>query len=278
MSPRPGDTDDTGGCRDNATQLSEWLNVRPRLSLSVVLPVHNEEAILEQNVLALERHLDSLEQLDAFEVLLVCNGCSDASERVSARLAGRVNGHVRMLCLDARGLGRAIRAGIDAAAYDFIMFYAVDLPFGLEVFDRSIDAALANRNRVVIGSKGHAASHVPRHLSRRVFSSLASLLNNVMFAVDVKDTQGSLLFPKAIVARYGTAMDNPGAFFQAQVVIYGHLMGCELLEIPVRLYASGEQRKTRFKLIGDGARYVAAIVREKYRLMTAAAPRRNGRS
>lgn len=251
--------------------------MRPRLSLTVILPVHNEEAILETNVVALERHLQSLEQLDAFEILLVCNGCSDGSERVGARLAER-SAHVRLMCLEARGLGHAIRAGIAAAAYDFLMFYAVDLPFGLEVFDRSIDAALDNPNRVVIGSKGHADSHVPRDVARRVFSSAASLLNNVVFAINVKDTQGSLLFPKAIFSRYGTAMDNPGAFFQAQVVIYGHLMGCELLEIPVRLEASGQQRKTRFKLVGDGAGYLAAILREKYKLVTSAATKRNDRS
>ena len=251
---------------------------RPPFSLSIVLPVHNEEAILEQNVVALEQHLAALDQLDEFEILLVCNGCRDGSERVSARLAERMRGRVRALNLETRGLGRAIRAGISAASYDFIMFYAVDLPFGLEVVDHSIAAARENRNRVVIGSKGHGGSHVPRHLSRRMFSSLASLLNNLVFGLDVKDTQGSLLFPKAIFERYETAMDSAGAFFQAQVVIYGHRMGCELLEIPVHLYPSGDQRRTRFKLIGDGTKYIAAIVREKYKLLTAATPGRNSRS
>ena len=72
-------------------------------------------------------------------------------------------------------------------------------------------------------------------------------------------------------------MDSSGAFFQAQVVIYGHRMGCELIEIPVRLYPSGERRKTRFKLIGDGTRYIGAIFREKYKLLTGTAAERNGR-
>jgi len=250
---------------------------QPSFSLSVVLPVHDEEAILEQNVVALERHLDALDQLDEFEILLVCNGCRDGSERIGARLAERMQGRVRALCLEIRGLGHAIRAGIGAASYDVIMFYAVDLPFGLEVFDHSIAAAYENRNRVVIGSKGHPASVVPRHLSRRLFSRVASLLNHLVFALDVKDTQGSLLFPKTIFTRYQAAMDSPGAFFQAQIVIYGHQMGCELLEIPVRLYPSG-QRKTRFRLIGDGTKYIAAIFREKYKLLTTAAPGSIGRS
>jgi dolichyl-phosphate beta-glucosyltransferase len=247
-------------------------------SLTVVLPVHNEEAILERNVLALALHLDAIEELDEFEILLVCNGCQDDSVRISTELERRLPGRVRSLCLETRGLGRAISAGIRAAAYDFIMFYAVDLPFGLEVFDASIAAGRQNRNRVVIGSKGHRQSQVPRHLWRGLFSRVAATMNRLLFALDVKDTQGSLLFPKAIFIRYHAAMDSPGAFFQAQVVIYGHQMGCELIEIPVRLHPSGEQRRTRFKLVRDGTGYIVAVFRQKYKLLTAAATERSGRS
>ena len=242
------------------------------------MPVHNEEPILEATVLAVERHLRTMRELDGFEILLVCNGCQDASERISAELERRLPGRVRSLCLETRGLGRAISAGIRAAAYDFVMFYAVDLPFGLDVFDASVAAALENRNRVVIGSKGHHESQVPRQLFRGLFSRVASTMNRTLFALDVRDTQGSLLFPKAIFTRYHASMDSPGAFFQAQVVIYGHEMGCELMEIPVRLHQSGEDRPTRFKLMRDGTGYIAAIIRQKYKLLTAAAPERAGHS
>jgi glycosyltransferase involved in cell wall biosynthesis len=244
-------------------------------NLTVVLPVHNEEAILERNVLALAEHLDASDQLDGFEILLVCNGCRDSSERVSAELAKRLPEHVRALCLEVRGLGHAIRAGIQAAAYDFIMFYAVDLPFGLEVVDESVAAARANPNSIVIGSKGHAASKVPRRVTRQLFSRTAGLLTNIVFGLGVTDTQGSLLFPRSVFARFGSVMDSAGPFFQAQIVIYGHHMGCRLVEIPVRLHPSGAERKTRFKLFRDGANYLAEILREKYKLSRTPAPGRN---
>jgi dolichol-phosphate mannosyltransferase len=240
--------------------------------------VHNEAPILETSVLALERHLGSLRDLDRFEILLVCNGCQDDSPHISADLERRMPGRVRSLCIPTRGLGRAISAGIESAAYDFVMFYAVDLPFGLQVFEASIAVARENGNCVVLGSKGHPQSRVPRPLSRRLFSRVASMMNNVVFGLGVKDTQGSLLFPKAIFTRHHAAMDSPGAFFQAQVVIYGHQMGYELVEIPVRLYPSGDQRRTRFKLMRDGFGYMAAIVREKYKLLSAPSPERAGHS
>ena len=106
-------------------------------NLSVVLPVCNEEGILERNVIALERHLAGIPLLDAFEIVLVCNGCRDGSERLSRALEARYPNRIRALSLEARGLGRAIRAGIDAASHEYIMFYAVDLPFGLNGRSRS---------------------------------------------------------------------------------------------------------------------------------------------
>lgn len=247
-------------------------------NLSVVLPVHNEEAILERNVEALVQHLASLRVLDRFEVLLVCNGCRDRSEHVAEQLALRMPGQVRAMRLEGRGLGRAIAEGIRAASFDFVMFYAVDLPFGLRILDESVAAMRENRHRIVIGSKGHADSRVERGPARWMFSSAIALLNRVVFGLTVRDTQGSLLFPKAIFGRYHAVMDSPGAFFQAQIVIYGHLMGCDMCEIPVRLAPSGDERKTRFKLIGDGAKYLAAIVREKTRLVMGVAEERDGRS
>jgi glycosyltransferase involved in cell wall biosynthesis len=238
-------------------------------NLSVVLPVHDEQAILEQSVLALERHLSTIALLDRFEILLVCNGCLDDSEGISRRLAERMPDRIKALSLRDRGLGRAIRAGIGAAAHEAVMFYAVDLPFGLTVLDGSIAAARENRNRIVIGSKAHRESRVARGLSRRAFSSVVSFLNNWLFALDVKDTQGSVLFPRAVFERYHAAMDSPGAFFQAQIILYGRLLGCELLEIPVRLAESGGSRPTRFVPIRDGAAYIAALVRERVKINAA---------
>lgn len=247
-------------------------------NLSVVLPVCNEESILEENVLALERHLAGMQQLDGFEILLVCNGCRDGSVRISERLADKVPGRIRTLCLDTRGLGHAVRAGISASSFDFVMFYAVDLPFGLTVFDESVAAARENRNRIVIGSKGHADSHVERSVPRWMFSRVISFLNNLLFDLDVKDTQGSLLFPKAVFRRHHAAMDSPGAFFQAQIVIYGRQIGCEMLEIPVRLFPRDNDHNMRFALIVDGAHYISAIFREKFKLATGAARTKDSRS
>lgn len=230
---------------------------------SLIIPVHNEAPILEANAKALERYLASIEGLD-YEIILACNGCVDASVDIAGKLEGE-NSRIRLLAIEGRGLGTAIKAAAMAASHEMLMFYAIDLPFGLEVIGESINASMAKGRAVVIGSKGHRDSVVERALARTLFSGAISFLNNMLFGLGVKDTQGSILFFKEPITKYGKYMDNPGAFFQAQILIYARMCGFELVEIPVRL--KEETRKTRFSLAGDGWRYMKALFRERVKLL-----------
>ncbi|CAG1065374.1 hypothetical protein BAC1_00955 [uncultured bacterium] len=230
---------------------------------SLIIPVHNEAPILEANAKALDRYLASVKGLD-YEIILACNGCVDSSVDIAARLESE-NPGIRRLVIEGRGLGTAIKAASKAAKHEMLMFYAIDLPFGLEVIGESIRASMAKGRAVVIGSKGHKDSKVERALARTLFSGAISFLNNLLFGLGVKDTQGSILFFKEPITRYGKYMDNPGAFFQAQILIYSRKCGFELVEIPVKL--KEEMRKTRFSLAGDGWRYMKALFRERMKLL-----------
>ncbi len=232
-------------------------------NLSLILPIHNEAGILERNVTALSDYLREVEGLDSYEILLVLNGCTDGSEGVSSALSS-ARPEITHMTIKERGLGAAILKGTGAAAYDPVMFYAVDLPFGLSVIGDSIKSLLKNPGSVIIGSKGHRDSVVERGFMRSLFSFTISKLNNLFFGLGVKDTQGSILFHREPLMRFVGLMDNPGAFFQTQILIYSKLAGCKLIEIPVTL--KKEERKTRFNLAGDGYRYIRSIFREACRV------------
>jgi glycosyltransferase involved in cell wall biosynthesis len=185
---------------------------------SLIIPVHNEAPILEANAKALDRYLASVKGLD-YEIILACNGCVDSSVDIAAKLESQ-NPRIKRLVIEGRGLGTAIKAAAKAAKHEMLMFYAIDLPFGLEVIGESIRASMAKGRAVVIGSKGHRDSEVERALARTLFSGAISFLNNLLFGLGVKDTQGSILFFKEPITMYGKYMDNPGAFFKAQILIY----------------------------------------------------------
>ncbi|MDP2690176.1 MAG: glycosyltransferase [Deltaproteobacteria bacterium] len=233
------------------------------MDITLVIPVHNEAEILRRNAVALHDFLSSCPQLESFEIIFSCNGCTDGSEEICRELSRRYP-RIRHIVIAGRGLGNAIRAAVEESSFEAVMFYAIDLPFGLSVIGDSIRASLDNGGAVVIGSKGHPGSSVKRGLMRWLFSSIISTLNKLFFGLGVKDTQGSILFYRKPFKQWGRLMDSPGAFFQAQILIYSKIAGYRLVEIPVTLR---EVRKTRFRLAGDGIRYLKAICREKIKLL-----------
>src|SRR4030067_2893327 len=131
---------------------------------SLIIPVHNEAPILEANASGLDRYLSSIKELD-YEIILACNGCVDASVDIAGRLE-RENSRIRRLIIEGRGLGTAIKAASQGARHEMLMFYAIDLPFGVDVIGASIKASLAKGRAVVIGSKRPRGSVGGRGRSR----------------------------------------------------------------------------------------------------------------
>ena len=82
---------------------------------SIVVPVYNEEDILEVNTIVLHDYLD--ESLDDFELLLVENGSIDKTALYAEKLASN-NPRIKTIHLSEPCLGAAIKAGVSDAMFD----------------------------------------------------------------------------------------------------------------------------------------------------------------
>jgi glycosyltransferase involved in cell wall biosynthesis len=90
------------------------------MQISVVVPVHNQAAHIEG---VAQGYADALDRLGrSWELLLVTNGCTDASPAVCAALAERYPETTRAIDLSDGGWGRAVRAGIAASRGDTISY------------------------------------------------------------------------------------------------------------------------------------------------------------
>ena len=102
--------------------------------ISVIVPAHNEESVIERCLTAL---LDGV-QPGELEIIVVCNGCSDGT----AEKARAFGGPVTVLELDQASKTAALNAG-DAAARGFPRMYVdADVVFPLESI-RKVAEALA---------------------------------------------------------------------------------------------------------------------------------------
>jgi glycosyltransferase involved in cell wall biosynthesis len=86
---------------------------------SIVLPVHNQADHIAETVAGTSAQLSSANF--AFEMLLVVNGCSDASLDVCTALAANGSG-IRVLRSERGGWGLAVRAGLAEARGDVVCY------------------------------------------------------------------------------------------------------------------------------------------------------------
>ncbi len=141
------------------------------VDLSIIVPVFDEEPVLEELHRRLRHSLDSLEGVRKLssEVLAVNDGSRDGSLAVLRRLAGD-DPALRIIELPAnRGQHEAVLAGFAASRAPFLVTIDADLQNPPEEIPRIVEALMAGSDLV-------ATLRLRREdpLSRRVASSLAN--------------------------------------------------------------------------------------------------------
>lgn len=223
------------------------------MSLSIILPIYNEENILKKNIPILYKSLK-----DDFEILLCDNGSTDNTKSICQDLIKKYP-KIRYLFVKEKGIGNGIRVGIENAKKKYIMFYAIDLPFGTKIIDESI--AKMKDYDIVIGSKGHKDSINNHTFQRKIFSFFFNSFVNILFGLHIRDTQGSLMFKKDHIIKYLNHLDASDAFFETQILIYGKRNKDKIIEIPVTYK---QQRKgSKINPIKDGLKILRQIIHER---------------
>lgn len=147
------------------------------LFLSVVLPAYNEERRLPETLSQILSYLG--EQPYRSEVIIADDGSTDATATLVEQLMQQ-HPSIRLLQLDHRGKGYAVRKGILAARGEYVLFSDADLAVPIEEWAK-VERAFANEADLVIGSReglGARRQGEPRyrHLMGRVFNLIVRLI------------------------------------------------------------------------------------------------------
>src|SRR4051812_35022558 len=99
--------------------------MKPPITLSVVIPVYNEEKRLYKTFEALNS-FDFAQFFSSTEIIFVDDGSTDATASIvqSAKLRYP---HRLISYKPNRGKGRAVRLGMEASAYDFALLCDADM-------------------------------------------------------------------------------------------------------------------------------------------------------
>ena len=160
------------------------------MKLSVIIPMYNEEKIVEEAITALDAQLLKDFGEGEYEMIFVSDGSRDtcqekAEAMMDAHPALRVIGYQ-----PNHGKGYAVRTGMLAAEGDFVLFTDCDLAYGTEVIAKFEKAFREEKKDIYIGSRTLDKSGYEGYtLKRKLMSKTYIKYLNIVAGFDHSDSQ-----------------------------------------------------------------------------------------
>jgi dolichyl-phosphate beta-glucosyltransferase len=232
---------------------------------SLIFPTYNPGPLIDRTWHEVKAFLSRA--TGAWEVLFVCDGCTDGTPERLAQLSRNDTKTVRIVnYAPNRGKGFALRQGLAAAAGDWRIFTDVDLAYGFDDILR-VAHALQSGAPVAIASRSHPDSRVVlpirlqgyayrRHLQSLAFSAFARLL----LPVKQRDTQAGLKGMSAsVVQRVLPHLTCDGFGFDCELLAACTHYGLTIKEVPVSVRFDDRSSTTSM-------RATARMVKELWRI------------
>lgn len=201
-------------------------------SVDIVVPVFNEEQILEASIDKLRSYLSDTFPF-RWRVVIADNASDDGTPAIAERLAAS-DERVEYLRLEEKGRGRALRAAWAGSDADVVAYTDVDLSSGLTGLLPLVAPLVSGHSDVAAGSRLSSASVVARGPKRELISRCYNLLLRLVFAVRFRDAQCGFKAVRADVARLLVpAVEDDAWFFDTELLLLADHNGLRVHEVPV---------------------------------------------
>lgn len=201
--------------------------IQSPLSLSVVLPVYNEAALLPKAVAQLREFLEL--RFTDWEIILVESGSRDGSGDVCQELAAD-SARIRALFEGQRnGFGSALKLGFRQATKDLVLMTTADEPFPLSTIDAALP--LLNDHDCVLS---YRSIDLRKSLFRKLQSGVYNLMCRVVFKLKVRHVNAAFkLYRRSVLQSFDLV--SQGWFIDAEIVYWITRNKVSYAVIPIEL-------------------------------------------
>jgi ubiquinone/menaquinone biosynthesis C-methylase UbiE len=201
----------------------------PMKKLSLVIPVHNEEARIRTMVESLQGWM-CLQRLQA-EVIMVLNGITDSTKEILSE--SYTWDMMKILELPFAAKGLAVREGLNAATGEYIVLMDADSSFHPNQVPKLLEAL--SGYDLVIGSRRHPQTickgKPPRY--REILGLAYNWLVRVLFGIGIRDTQSGFKAMTNVAKDIVEDVDTDGFAFDTDLIVRAYKAGLRVREIPI---------------------------------------------
>ena len=202
------------------------------LALEIVVPVFNEESVLEKSIVELANYL-KLEMPASWQITIADNASTDSTRLIATRLAETIP-NVQYRRLEIKGRGHALRDAWGASEAEVLAYLDVDLSTDLAALLPLVAPLLSGHSDISIGTRLGQSSRVSRGPKREFISRSYNVLLKRTMQVRFSDAQCGFKAIRADVARTLLPhVEDNGWFFDTELLIIAERSGLRIHEIPV---------------------------------------------
>lgn len=235
------------------------------MMVSIAIPVLDEEKVLRATVTKIRTVADERLPGHDVEIVIADNGSTDGTAVIADELRRTVPG-VRVLRIEKRGKGLAVRSAWASASADVFVFMDADLATDLGALPALV-ASIAEGGDVAAGSRYHPGSTVVRTALRKALSHGYRVLLRALFGTGVADVPcGFKAVSSRVVREVMPSVKDDGWFFDTELLMRAERRGFGIAEVPVtwrEIRPAGRRSKVRVvRLAADYVRKAVALRRE----------------
>jgi glycosyltransferase involved in cell wall biosynthesis len=224
--------------------------------LSIVIPVYNEEAIVEQAAAELTAGLEARGW--DYEVIFAENGSRDRTQEILAGMCAK-NPRLRWFHSETPNYGVALKAGIERARGELVVCDEIDL-CDLVFYDQAVPRLERREADLIVGSKAARGASDQRPLIRRAATRVHNGLLRVTLGFKGTDTHGLKAFRRErllpVIQRCVVDMD----VFASEFVVRAWREGLDVVEIPIQLHEKRQPSIHLFRRVPNVLKNVARLV------------------
>lgn len=230
------------------------------MDFEITIPVLNEEATLEKQVLVLQDFLLAhFPMEDNWQIVIADNGSTDATRHIAEDLSAAYPA-IQLVRVPERGVGRALKASWGQSTADIVGYMDLDLATDLKHFPEAIRSIRKEGCDLVYGTRLHPRSRViNRPLKREISSRGFNLILKWYLGVEFSDGMCGFKFLKRPVFErlFAAGARNDGWFFSTELLVIGEWLNLQICELPVTW--TDDPSSSKVKILPLAKKYLWAM-------------------
>ena len=206
-----------------------------KISVSILIPAHNEEAIFNKNLTIIYNYMKSIEKMYNWEIIIVNDGSTDNTKKLADEFASKVNSVFVFHHKVNQNLGSALKTGFNHCHGDYVVTLDIDLSYSPDHIEKMINTLIENEAQVVIASpymKGGKVSNVP--LLRKLLSRTINFFLSLIVRKDIHTFTGMV---RAYQKKYLDNLNLKSRDYEVnpEIIYKSLILRAKIIEIPAHL-------------------------------------------